>query len=137
MGRAYVIKKIKRKGLRIVELLTHGYITIDGAMVTYDRWKKGFDQIAKPYDIDIKKKKQYFTVMDQLRKYYFDWLNDPDAAEVEFAKAEAKIKEAAAKKIADAKVKAKKIADAKKAAAAKKAEVKAPAPDGEGVKKAN
>ncbi len=159
MGASYVIKKINRKGLRLVELLSHGFIRIDGALLTYNRWKIAFEQITIPKNIAIKKKKEYFEVIDQLHQYHLDWRNDPDAAEVNFKKAEAakakKIadakKAAAAKKIADAKAaEAKKIADAKakkdaevKAKKAKKAaEVKAvkakkAAPDGEGAKKAN
>ena len=131
MGASVVIKKINRKGLRLVELLSHGYIRIDGALLTYNRWKIAFDQITIPKNISIKKKKEYFAVIDQLHQYHLDWMNDPDAAEVKF-------KKAAAKKIADAKAKAKKIADAKKAAAAKKiADAKKAAADGEGAKKAN
>ena len=110
MGASVVIKKINRKGLRLVELLSHGYIRIDGALLTYNRWKIAFDKITIPKNISIKKKKQYFEVIDQLHEYYLDWRNDPEAAEVKFKKAEAE----KAKKIADAKAaKAKKIAKEK------------------------
>ena len=113
MGQAYVIKKLKKKGIRIIELLSHGYIRIDGAMLTYNRWKVAFEKITIPKNISIKKKKQYFAAMDELREYYLDWMNDPEAAEAKFKKAEAK-------KIADAKAKAKaKKADEVKASKAK------------------
>lgn len=95
MGQAVVIKKLKRKGLKLIELLSHGYIRIDGAMLTYNRWMVAFEKITIPKNISIKKKKEYFAEMKKLRKYHLDWLNDPEAAEVKFQKAEAKAKKAA------------------------------------------
>lgn len=100
MGQARVIKTLKKKGLRIIELLSHGYIRIDGAMLTYNRWKVAFEKITIPKNISIKKKKQYFAAMDELHEYYLDWRENPIAAE---AKAK-KTAEAKAKKTIDSKV---------------------------------
>ncbi len=92
MSHAYVIKKVKVKGLQIIELLSHGYMRIDGAMLTYNRWKVAFEKITIPKNISIKKKKQYFAAMDELHEYYLDWMNDPEVAEAAWADAEAKAK---------------------------------------------
>ncbi len=76
MSAAEVIKTVKKKGLRPIKLMSHGWIFCMGAMFPIAIWERRFDRIAKINKVAGKRKPEYLKEMKELEKYYKKWYSN-------------------------------------------------------------